>query len=78
MCKKDIFSVAPGTEMRSPGTLVFCALKIAWEKRKKMYNTFHSTRGVGRTSGIEHANKDMHSIANQGNRTGDFLLSNSN
>lgn len=26
---KDIFSVAPGTEMRSPGTLVFCALKIA-------------------------------------------------
>lgn len=27
--KKDIFSVAPGTEMRSPGTLVFCALKIA-------------------------------------------------
>lgn len=29
--KKDIFSVAPGTETRSPGTLVFWALKIAWK-----------------------------------------------
>ena len=31
--EKDIFSVAPGTEMRSPGTLVFCALKIACKKQ---------------------------------------------
>lgn len=30
--RKDIFSVAPATEMRSPGTLVFCALKIAWKE----------------------------------------------
>lgn len=28
---KDIFSVAPGTEIRSPGTLVLWALKIAWK-----------------------------------------------
>lgn len=32
---KDIFSVAPGTVIRSPGTLVFWALKIACKKRKK-------------------------------------------
>lgn len=32
---KDIFSVAPGTVIRSPGTLVFCALKIACQKKSK-------------------------------------------
>ena len=32
---KDIFSVAPGTAMRSPGTLVFWELRIAWYKQKE-------------------------------------------
>lgn len=41
---KDIFSVAPGTDITSPGTLVFCALKIAWKKKKKEKHTYEKYR----------------------------------
>lgn len=34
---KDIFSVAPGMEMRSPGTLVFCDSRTAWDIKQPMW-----------------------------------------
>lgn len=47
MCIKDIFSVAPGTKMRSPGTLVFCAVKIACKEIKiPLSNTMHTEDNV--------------------------------
>lgn len=47
---KDIFSVAPGTDIRSPGTLVFCALNIACEGSKIHFSWMLFKRKINNTS----------------------------
>ena len=52
MWLKDIFSVAPGTDITSPGTLVFCALKIAWKKKEN--HTYEKYRMHSETISASH------------------------